>query len=65
MHKIEYNDFSNEKTLLSSIQLSELTMLERDSEFIVIAEAVAEKDFLEDSPLLFSPTGSHLSICHC
>ena len=37
------------KTLLSSIKLSELTILERNSEFIAIAEAVAEAEFLEDS----------------
>ena len=52
------------KTLLSSIKLSELTVLERNSEFIVIAEAVAEAKLLDDSPLLFSPSGSHPSICH-
>ena len=65
MHKIVYNDFSSEKTLLSSISLSELTMLERNSEFIVIIEAVAEEDFPEGSPPPFSPSGSHLSVCHC
>jgi len=52
------------KPLLSSIKVIELNILERDNEFIVIAEAVAEAKLLDDSPLLFSPSGSHSSICH-
>ena len=52
------------KPLLSSIKIIELNILERNNEFIVIAEAVAEAKLLDDSPLLFSPSGSHLSICH-